>query len=157
MVKVVVHVDKPELSITSLVWACWWRRAKLNLQINCWDQGFGQDLETGCPTLANGKFWGVLFYKGDHKILILQPAACIYLWNMAWYPYTMSCENFNCILKIDIGSWNCGCPKDTLMAKTVWDWLISSKAGTLLKMPLTPRRVRQAILLAHEILGFGLT
>ena len=32
-----------------------------------------QDLETGCPKLAIGKFLGVLFIKGDYNILRLQP------------------------------------------------------------------------------------
>ena len=29
------------------------------------------DLETGCPKLAIATFWGVLFHKGDHNILII--------------------------------------------------------------------------------------
>ena len=36
-------------------------------------QGLSQDLETGCPKLAIVKFLGVLFFKVDHNILILQP------------------------------------------------------------------------------------
>ena len=28
-------------------------------------QGFSQDLETGCPIV---KFWGIQIFKGDHKL-----------------------------------------------------------------------------------------
>ena len=34
-----------------------------NQLLGTWDQGLGQDLESGCPKLANGKFWGVLFFQ----------------------------------------------------------------------------------------------
>ena len=36
-------------------------------------QGPSQDLETGCPKVAIVKVLGVLLFKGDHNILILQP------------------------------------------------------------------------------------
>ena len=32
-------------------------------------QGLSQDFETGCSELADVKFWGILFFKGDHNIL----------------------------------------------------------------------------------------
>ena len=31
-------------------------------------QGLSQDLETGCPKLADGKLLGILFFKVDHNI-----------------------------------------------------------------------------------------
>ena len=40
------------------------------------DQGLSQDLETGWPKLASVKYWGILFIKGDHNILRLQPKIC---------------------------------------------------------------------------------
>ena len=36
-------------------------------------QGPSQDLETGCPKLEIIKYLGILFFKGDHNILRLQP------------------------------------------------------------------------------------
>ena len=33
-------------------------------------QGLSQDLETGCLVLTILKFYGVLFFKGDHDILV---------------------------------------------------------------------------------------
>ena len=40
---------------------------------NVSNQALSQDLETGCPELAIVKYLGVLFFKGDHKLLRLQP------------------------------------------------------------------------------------
>ena len=37
------------------------------------DTGFSQDLETGFPKLAIVKFGNILFYKGKHNTLRLQP------------------------------------------------------------------------------------
>ena len=53
-------------------------------------QGLSQDLETGCLKLAIVKFWGILFFKGDHNNLRLQPQTCMEIIfklkkNMVWY------------------------------------------------------------------------
>ena len=45
---------------------------------NTQHHGPSQDLETGCPKLPIVKFWGILFFKGDHNILKLQPQTYFY-------------------------------------------------------------------------------
>ena len=42
-------------------------------------QGLSQDLETGHQKLANVKFWGILFFKGDHIYTLITTLTCIYL------------------------------------------------------------------------------
>ena len=42
------------------------------------EQGLSQDLGTGCPKFLILKFLCVLFFKGYHKKLGLQPYICIY-------------------------------------------------------------------------------
>ena len=37
------------------------------------EQGFSQDLETGCPKLAIVKLLGIQNFKGDHNIFRFQP------------------------------------------------------------------------------------
>ena len=46
-------------------------------------QGLRQDLEIWCSKLAIVNFWGVLFFKGDHKILV----------------YVLHWKNFNYMLQ----------------------------------------------------------
>ena len=51
-----------------LVW-----KNDLQLIVSCSEIGKLQDLEIGNPKLAIVKFWGILFLKGSHNTLRLQP------------------------------------------------------------------------------------
>ena len=51
---------------------------QLNKNVHNQVNGISQDLETGGPNLAIVKFWGILFFKGEHNILRLQPFTCIH-------------------------------------------------------------------------------
>ena len=50
-----------------------------NLKHTGKNQHLSQNLETCCPKLAILKSIGVLFFRGDHNILRLQPQTCIHL------------------------------------------------------------------------------
>ena len=66
------------------------------------------DFETGCPKLPIVKFWGILFFRGEHTILRLRPITCICslkqgtisLYNVIGF--ILRFIRFNCMFEKDI-------------------------------------------------------
>ena len=58
-----LHIDTTGLLSTV---PCWKTLGYLYPRL----QGLSQDLETGCPKFVIAKFLGILFFKGDHNILV---------------------------------------------------------------------------------------